>query len=318
MPHVKLQTVAAIAGPNEKYDTLQPSDRDIKVLNRISKSKFPVYLAKDTLNNKQYAMKVFNYKDEKPNTSFTNEIRFRELTHKNVINIASTLEKRSAVTAEANMTVSYILYELAPFGDFLQLMKAIRGPMEEKLARTYFHQLVNGLEYLHKNGCAHLDLKLQNLLLGEDYNLKIADFDLSYKKGDKHLISHGSKNCRAPELRNSTIKNPYTADLYSVGIIMFNIVVGHMPCCEDGPVNGHDFEELMSTDKAQFWDLHQSMTAGTHIASGFKDLFDGLTQRNPSERYGITDIKRSEWFRGETYTQAQVKEIVSKFVKRTN
>lgn len=49
----------------------------------------------------------------------------------------------------------------------------------EKIVRTYFHQLVDALEYLHKSGIAHLDLKPENIALGDKFMLKIMDFELS-------------------------------------------------------------------------------------------------------------------------------------------
>ena len=73
----------------------------------------------------------------------------------------------------------------------------------KKLARTYFRQLIDGLEYLHSQGVRHLDLKLENLLIGDDYQLKIIDFDLSYMSGDTQILTRGSKFYRAPELRAS-------------------------------------------------------------------------------------------------------------------
>ena len=53
------------------------------------------------------------------------------------------------------------------------------GPISEKFARFVFCQLLDGLEYIHKVGYAHRDIKPQNLLLDQDFNLKIADFGVS-------------------------------------------------------------------------------------------------------------------------------------------
>ena len=45
--------------------------------------------------------------------------------------------------------------------------------------------MVEGMEYLHNQGVAHMDIKLANFMLDARFNVKIIDFDLSYKKGDK-------------------------------------------------------------------------------------------------------------------------------------
>jgi len=96
--------------------------------------------------------------------------------------------------------ISYIVITLAPYGDFLDLIIHYRVPFDEILVRTYFHQLIEGLEYLHESGVCHLDIKTENLLLGADFKLKITDFDLSYIAGDEKIKSFGTKFFRAPEL----------------------------------------------------------------------------------------------------------------------
>jgi serine/threonine protein kinase len=77
--------------------------------------------------------------------------------------------------------------EHCPYGDFFDLIKNHNLTFDDKMARTYFRQLISGIEYLHYYGIAHLDLKPENILLSEDFKLKIIDFDLSYKDGDKMI-----------------------------------------------------------------------------------------------------------------------------------
>lgn len=55
----------------------------------------------------------------------------------------------------------------------------LKGPFPEDLARTYFQEMLSGLEFLHRKGICHRDLKPENLLLDKDFKLKIADFGFS-------------------------------------------------------------------------------------------------------------------------------------------
>lgn len=67
------------------------------------------------------------------------------------------------------------MLELVGGGELFDLV-ALGGKLEEKYARFYMKQLVEGLNYLHNSGVVHRDLKPENLMLDTDFNLKIADF----------------------------------------------------------------------------------------------------------------------------------------------
>lgn len=107
------------------------------------------------------------------------------------------------------------------------------------MARSYFKQLLKGVKYLHSFGVAHLDLKPDNLLLSENFQLKIGDFDGAFMNGDKKITSRGSRNYRDVELAQGVCKNPYAADIYSLGIILFIFVTGKLPYKEqdDGSIS---------------------------------------------------------------------------------
>ena len=68
-----------------------------------------------------------------------------------------------------------MVYERAEGGELMDFL-LITGAFNEALARHFFKQLLQGLDYCHINGVAHRDLKPDNLLLDINFNLKIADF----------------------------------------------------------------------------------------------------------------------------------------------
>lgn len=105
----------------------------------------------------------------------------------------------------------------------------------EEVSRHYFHQLVDSLEYLHNSQeIVHRDLKIENLLLDKNYQLKLADFGLSIKKhgnlGTGIMYSRvGTRNYMAPEVLE---KRPYrgtSVDIFALGVILFTMATGTMP-----------------------------------------------------------------------------------------
>lgn len=115
-------------------------------------------------------------------------------------------EKASGKSRE----VSYIVLELAMSGELFDFV-AISGRFEEPLARYYFKQFMEGLDYCHQNGITHRDLKPENLLLDNGFDLKIADFGFAApvegRDGSGNLYTKlGTLNYMAPEIH---LKQPY-------------------------------------------------------------------------------------------------------------
>jgi len=77
-----------------------------------------------------------------------------------------------------------------------------------------------------------MDIKPQNILIGNGYLLKIADFDGAYKNDDIIIVSKGTKNYRPLEQRKNCVKNPYAADIYSAGVTLFSMMFGYIPYLE--------------------------------------------------------------------------------------
>jgi len=102
--------------------------------------------------------------------------------------------------------------------------------------RTWFDQLISGMEFLKAKRVANLDLKPDNILFDENWTLRICDFDHAFTVGDPAITSKGTPNFRAPELVNKSTKDPYAADIYSAGILLYTMCVGSIPYSETEPI----------------------------------------------------------------------------------
>ena len=107
-----------------------------------------------------------------PIHAILNESRFLFLSHPNIISIIKTQDHEQIIFKREELNVSAIVMELALYGDFSKIVMQPFFTQDEKLVRTYFRQFIEGLGYLHKNSVAHLDIKLENLLLTEQFTFK--------------------------------------------------------------------------------------------------------------------------------------------------
>ena len=199
--------------------------------------------------------------------------------------------------------------EYAKNGDLFEALMTLQVSFNETLIRTYFHQMLEGLEALHAIDAAHLDLKLENILLDKKFVAKITDFDLSYMPEDKEINSKGTENYRAPEIINDCCKNAQAADIYSAGIMLFLMKTGgRLPFKERDLYNGVNMKELLELNPKMFWKKQCEFLGKeeSFFSQDFKRLFSSMVQRCPENRATLEEVKTSEWINKETYSEEEL------------
>ncbi|OUS48524.1 kinase family protein [Ostreococcus tauri] len=180
----------------------------------------------------------------------------------------------------------YIVLEYCAGGDLSQFIRR-NGRMNETSARRFMLQLARGLKAMRKAQLVHRDLKPQNLLLtSNDLNaeLKIADFGFARYIRDSEGMADtvcGSPLYMAPEVLNYQ-KYDAKADLWSVGAILFEMLVGTVPFTGQNQV-----QLLRNIQKTEF-------KIPIHIAEDLSpaciDLLRGLLHRNANDRISFEDF----------------------------
>jgi 5'-AMP-activated protein kinase, catalytic alpha subunit len=147
--------------------------------------------------------------------------------HHNVIQLFEVLDTPATI---------YLIMENADRGELFDYIVAHQR-VEEPQACYFFHQIIDGVDYLHQMEVTHRDLKPENLLLQNSSRgliVKIVDFGLSntHDGGRKLKTACGSPCYAAPEMIAGNGEKYYEgpkADLWSVGVILFALVCGYLP-----------------------------------------------------------------------------------------
>jgi len=215
--------------------------------------------------------------------------------------------------------VSYLNLEFAPYGDLFEII-ARTGPMPETLVRSLFVQLLDALSYMHSNNVAHLDLKVENLLIDEDFNLKLTDFDLSQSIDDSFLEGRGTPGYRAPEVKEGTAKNYIASDIYSAGIILFILFSGIPPYTEVDKGMSTEFDpfyKIMRKCNDKFWEVHAKHKQNPEFYSkNFISLINWMLLEEPSDRPTIDQIVNHPWFQEEIWTNEKYAEEMKKYMNK--
>jgi len=302
--------------PHKSNKTISESEKTFKykMVGKLGGSGTPVFLIQSPDSGAQYAWKVFPYVDGQPSIKYKLESRISQLSHPNIVKVLKTQDKQRMQHKAKDFCASFIIMERCVYGDLSHLRNNTTLFEDERLVRTYFHQLIRGFEYLHSQGIAHLDLKPDNLMLSKDYQLKIIDFDRCYGLDDEGIYSVGTMNYRAPELKNGRCKHPGAADIYAAGITLFVLLTGNFPYVEDAPSGRFNLYQLMQDENSEFWDVHETITTAK-FSPEFKSLFFSMVKYDPVERATLQEVKKSKWYNGTTYTQSEIVEKLSRVIQ---
>ena len=271
-----------------------------------------VKLARDNEGNR-YAIKIL--KQNKQLKSFIEaEVEtLRTINHPHIVNL---IESGEGLKGESMTPFQYILLELVNGGCLFDYV-AHAGRFEEKYARHYFNQLLSGLNHIHASGFAHRDIKLENLMLDDQFNLKIADFgfadiiqgrDCSGKLEGKM----GTLGYMAPEIHLGEAYSGQSVDLFAAGIILFVLLTRRVPFTRAHPSDPHYY--LLVTNPEKFWASHAEAEDGADIyTQEFKDLFEKMLSFDADLRPNYDEIMCHPWMMGEVPSE---QEIAQEFAQR--
>lgn len=179
--------------------------------------------------DKRAAVKVIDVmklKTPKERRSLVREIEIhRKMNHPNITKIYDVYETKEQV---------FVVMELLEGGDLFQYVIS-RGKLTEEDAQRFFTQICLALDYCHRNGVAHRDIKLENFLVDKRGTVaKLTDFGLSsYFNMDPLMTFCGSPFYVAPEVAMAQPYDGFFADMWSLGITLFAMVTGRLPFVDD-------------------------------------------------------------------------------------
>uniref|UniRef100_A0A1B6FL54 polo kinase n=3 Tax=Cuerna arida TaxID=1464854 RepID=A0A1B6FL54_9HEMI len=183
------------------------------------------YEITDESNSRVYAGKIVSKKMLAKNNQkekMVQEIQIhKSLSHKNVVGFHSFFDDDNFV---------YIVLELCRKRSMMELHRR-RKTLTEPEVRYFMKQILEGVLYLHERGIIHRDLKLGNLFINDDVEVKIGDFGLAAKieySGQRKKTLCGTPNYIAPEILNKK-GHSFEVDVWSIGCIMFTLLVGKPP-----------------------------------------------------------------------------------------
>ena len=134
--------------------------------------------------------------------------------------------------------------------------------------------MIEQLEYINNQGVVHRDIKLENILVDNNMNLKLADFGFATNKNiDKLTSFRGTQSYMAPEIRKNESYNGKQTDIFSMGVVLFTLVVGYFPFSQ-ADLKDQFYNFLLNGEfdnngiNAAYWETLKA----SHLSTEFKAL----------------------------------------------
>ncbi|VDK76412.1 unnamed protein product [Litomosoides sigmodontis] len=232
----------------------------------------------------------------------------KKLNHPNIVKLVEVLN-------DPNDKYFYMVFELLENGPVLEI--PTKNPLDERIAWSYFRDIVKGLEYLHYQKIVHRDIKPSNLLLSKTGHVKISDFGISYEfQGIDAFLSGtaGTPAFMAPEALTGLsifgnvefsksfvgcalsilaempcstviIMGGRAQDIWSLGITLYAFVYGRVPFWDSYVIALH---KKIKNDSVNFPET-------PIISKSLEMLILSLLKKDPGLRLMMKEIKSHEW-----------------------
>ena len=246
-----------------------------------------VKICKNKITQEKFAMKIYEKKilnDNIKKKCILREIEIlKKLNHPNIVKLYDT------IISDKNILLIQELVNGISLRDFYN--KEIRNQKnisekKYKILTIIFKQIFSAFDYIHKKNIFHRDIKLENILLTKNYEIKIIDFGFGLYNPRNYLQKFfcGTPNYMAPEIIMKKEYDGQKADMWSLGILLYKLF------CADFPFKGKDEK-----------DLYRHIIKGKYkikeyVPDLIKIIIDKILRPKPYQRINCDQILQSHWF----------------------
>ena len=261
----------------------EPHYKKYKKIRLLGKGGFArCYELFDEETHKSFAGKIIKKRSlikSRTKQKLISEIKIhKNLHHENIVKFEHYFEDTENV---------YILMELCYNQTLHELMKR-RKKITELEAQYYVYNLVKALQYLHNLKIIHRDLKLENIFITENMQVKLGDFGLAVQlefDGERRRSLCGTPNYIAPEILEGKTGHSLEVDIWDVGIILYFLLVGKPP---------FDTNKVKETYK-KIRMKNYSFPQGEKISEPAKELIQSILVLEPHKRPTLQEILESDF-----------------------
>ena len=252
-----------------------------------------VFLVKEPNTDKFYVGKIL--KEE--SNHFDNEVnilnKLKEINNPYIINIIDSGNEEIIRANKPNENKQYLILEYASKGELYNYIGCPEIGLQEKYSKRIFSKILEGIQACHKLLICHRDLKMQNILLDENFNPKICDFGFATFNNNSLTGVLGTPHYHPPEILSKEPYDGFKADIFSLGVSLLTLVSCKFGFIEAKPSDPF-YSYIIAKKYDDYWNLVSSAITG--ISEEVKKLYFKMVSYIPEERPTIEEILNDDWF----------------------
>ena len=234
-------------------------------------------------SHKTYAAKIVskdNLIKQRRKQKLMSEIKIhRSLHHQHIVEFDHFFEDSENV---------YILLEICQNQSMGELLRR-RKRLTELEVQSYLLQIISALSHIHSKKIIHRDIKIGNLLISEKMEIKVGDFGLASKldfEGQRKKTMCGTPNYIAPEVLDGNSGHSYEVDIWSLGVIMYTLLVGRPP------FETNDVKKTYNLIKMNAYTFPDHLS----LSEEAKGLITQILKTEPLRRPSLAEILGHDFF----------------------
>jgi len=253
------------------------------------------YAARGNQNQINYIIAIEGNNHDNNNDFPANEINILNILHNvnnpYILHFIIHGNGQLILQNEQPRNVAYLVFENANI-NFSLFACLTLGRFQERHAKLIFKKILNGIQAIHNANICNRDINPGNIIFDDNYNPKIYSFDFSCLNANNLQDRGGKIEFAPPEIFANQPYNGFKYDIFSLGQLLFYLVVGRFGFQSSRDNDSH-YTLIRNHQYDDYWKL--SLPQNLNLSDNFKNLFFRMVAHNPSERPTIEQILNDEW-----------------------
>ena len=256
------------------------------------------YLIQEKIKSKKNA-NLFLVKEKETNILYVAKVFKKETTEIEVLNLLGQYNNPYTVkiinSGEGDIIRknketkrrNYFILEYLPLGSLFDYIYFKQGGFGELYSKVIFYKIIEGIKFCHEHNICHRDLKLENILLNDNFSQKISGFNFAIKNSTNLKDNVGTLEYKPPEIIEGKEYEGKKADIFSLGVLLLILVIGFQ-----GFTSTSNYKMIKENNFENYWKTFSDIT----LSEESKDLYIKMVSYNPDSRLSAEEILNHPWF----------------------